>query len=166
MQLVLFYLLLLVAQGVLAVLIAPFPAPDLFLVAMLTFLWRLPAWQLVALGYGIGLLQDIVGHGNLGVHALGLAGGALLASLVKSLVSQAGFAERLLTVLSALVGKWLVFLALLSWLRMPANPVDAIDAALRVAPLEALFTVLLSVVVLPIAAWLMENSSMLRKEYL
>ncbi|MDZ7704088.1 MAG: rod shape-determining protein MreD [Trueperaceae bacterium] len=163
MQLVLFYLLLLVAQGTLAVLVAPLPAPDLFLIAMLTLLWRLPAWQMVLVGYGIGLLQDIVGHGNLGLHALGLAGGALLASFVKSLVSQAGFAERLLTALSALVGKWLVFAALLGWLGAGANPLDTV---LRVAPLEALFTILLSMVVLPVAAWLMEQSSVLRKELL
>lgn len=163
MQLVLFYLLLLVAQGTLAVLVAPLPAPDLFLIAMLTLLWRLPAWQMVLVGYGIGLLQDIVGHGNLGLHALGLAGGALLASLVKSLVSQAGFAERLLTALSALVGKWLVFAALLGWLGAGGNPLDTV---LRVAPLEALFTMLLSMVVLPMAAWLMEQSSVLRKELL
>lgn len=163
MQLIVFYASLLVLQGYVAVLLAPLPAPDLFVVAMLTLLWRLPAWQLVLIGYGIGLLQDIVGHGSLGIHALGIAGAALLASLVKSRINQAGLAERLLTVLSALVGKWLVIALLLLWLGRSRNPLEEL---LRVAPLEALFTVLASVVILPLASRLLDRSALLRKELL
>ena len=90
MRLALFYLVLVVAQGFLGALMAPLPPPDLFLIGVLTLLYRLPAWQLVLLGYGAGLVQDLVGHGALGVHALGLAGAALVASTVRLQLSQAG----------------------------------------------------------------------------
>ena len=39
-------------------------------------------WQLVLVGYGAGLVQDLVGSGVLGSHALALAAAALVASLV------------------------------------------------------------------------------------
>ena len=60
MRLVLFYLVLLVPQGFLSALLAPVPAPDLFLLAALTLLWRVQPWQLVLVAYGIGILQDML----------------------------------------------------------------------------------------------------------
>lgn len=163
MRLVLFYVLLLVAQGVVVILVAPLPAPDFFLLAVLSLLWRLPAWQLVIAGYGIGLLQDLMGYGELGFHALSLAGAALCASFVKAQLSQTGFFERVWLVVAALVGKWLVIIGLLLWLTRTGNPLLTIS---RVAPVEALFTLLLAMWLLPLAERLMEKSSLLRKELL
>lgn len=163
MQLALFYLLLLVLQGFLAALIAPLPAPDLFLIAVLTLLWRIQPWQLVLVAYGVGLLQDLVGHGTLGMHGLGLAGGVLLASLVRAQLNQARFFERLLVILSGLLGKWLVFSALLVWLSGSVNPLSEV---FRVAPVETALTVILGLWLLPYAETLMERTTLLRKELL
>lgn len=162
MRLVLFYGLLLSLQGFLAVLMAPWPAPDLFLVSALTLLPRLPGWGLVLAGYGIGLLQDVVGFGTLGLHALGLSGGMLLALAVRSQLGETGGGERALMIGSALVGKWLVFLALLVWLEGALPPFAAV---LRVMPLEAALTLLVGVPLLPFAELLLERGRPARREF-
>jgi rod shape-determining protein MreD len=101
---------------------------------VLTLLYRLPAWQLVLVGYGAGLLQDVIGHGALGVHALGLAGAALVATTVRAQLSQQGFLERSLAVFAAVAGKWAVIAVLLVWLSGgPARWRGAAVAALDVA---------------------------------
>ncbi len=161
MRLALLYALLLALQGFLGALMAPLSPPDLFLLGVLTLLWRVPAPQLVALGYGVGLLQDLVGYGALGAHALGLAGGVLLASFVRAQVSQAGALERLFVLIAALLGKWLVLTALLFWLG-GAEPFAEI---LRVAPLEAAFTILVGLWLLPYADLLRTRRAGLRKEF-
>src|SRR5690606_194101 len=98
MRLVLFYLVLLVSQGFLSALLAPVPAPDLFLLAALTLLWRVQPWQLVLVAYVIGILQDVIGQGVLGMHAMALAGGALAATFVRAQLTNSGALERLLVV--------------------------------------------------------------------
>ena len=161
MRLVLLYVLLLALQGFLGALMAPLSPPDLFLLGVLTLLWRVPPAPLVAVGYGVGLLQDLIGHGALGVHALGLAGGVLLASFVRSQVSQGGAAERLVVLVAALLGKWLVLTGLLFWLGS-AQPLEQVA---RVAPLEAAFTLLLGLWLLPYADLLRARQAGLRREF-
>lgn len=163
MRLVIFYLLLLVTQGLLTTLLAPLPAPDLFLLALITLLWRVVPWQLVLIGYAIGLMQDVIGYGDLGVHALGLAGAALAALVVRTQLSQSGFFERLLAVFVALLGKWLILYPLVWWLT--GTPLVWWDV-IRVAPVEIIFTLLVSIWLLPWADALMERTALLRKELL
>lgn len=148
MRRLLFYLILVMAQGILAVLIAPLPAPDFFLLGVMTLLWRLRPWQLVLVAYGVGLVQDAMGHGVLGMHALGLAGAFLAATFVRAQLSQVGVAERLMLVAAALVGKWLVFALMLLWLNETASLAAAFWA---VALPEFLLTLMLSPFVLQIA---------------
>jgi len=162
-RLLLFYLGLLTFQGVLTVLLAPWPAPDLFLLLLLTMLWRIPAWQLVLLGYGVGLLQDVMGHGALGFHALGLAGAALVACLARSLISHGGLLERLLIVGLAQLAKWLVFLSLLWWLHEPG---DVIGILTRIALPETAFTLVVAIWLLPWGETQVAKSSLFRKELL
>lgn len=145
MRLAAFYVLLLVFQGLLTALMAPLPAPDLFLVAVLTLVPRMNAWQLVLAAYGIGLLQDLSGHGALGLHALALAGGALAAVAITSLLSQSGIMERIITLLAGLAGKWLVMAGLLVWL-------TGSWASLSSLPATLLFD---SVFTLAIGTWLL-----------
>lgn len=164
MRLLLFYLILVLSQGFLSALLAPLPAPDLFLLAMLTLLGRVPAWQLVLLGYGIGLTQDLVGHGVLGLHALGLAGAALAASGLRAQLSGSGFVERLMTLLAAAAGKWVVLGGLLLWLS--PVPLAALEGALPVVPLDLAFTLLAGLWVLPWGDALLERAAVLRKELL
>jgi rod shape-determining protein MreD len=163
LQLILFYLSLIIVQGSLAALLAPLPAPDLFLLGALTLLWRLPAWQMVLVAYGVGLLQDLMGHGALGFHAFGLAGAVLGGSAVASRLNQAGFSERLLIVTCAILGKWIMFAMMLQWF---GNTADLWTTLSRVAPLDALFTLLASMLLLPIAEWLIERDATLKRELL
>jgi rod shape-determining protein MreD len=162
-RLVLFYLVLVVAQGFLSALLAPLPGPDLFLIGVLTLLYRLPAWQLVLVGYGAGLLQDVIGHGALGVHALGLAGAAFVASAVRAQLSQQGFLERSLAVLAAVAGKWLVIGVLLVWLS--GGPVT-LPVAAAVAALDVAFTVAAAGLLLPWGFALLARTRMLQRELL
>jgi rod shape-determining protein MreD len=157
----LFYLTLLTSQGVLAVLLAPLPAPDFFLLAVMTLFWRLRAWHLVLAAYGVGLLQDVIGHGVLGVHALGLAGGVLAASFVRAHLGQAGTPERLVMVAAALVGKWLVFVVMLLWLNESSGMMTVLG---RVALPESLLTLLLSPFILQVAEGLRSHRPAFSRE--
>ena len=163
MRLAAFYLVLLVGQGFLGALLAPVPPPDLFLIAVLTLLYRLPAWQLVLIGYGVGLLQDLAGHGTLGVHALGLAGAALVASTVRAQLTGEGFFERGVAVFAAVAAKWLVMGVLLLWL---SGGVFAWGSLASVAALDAALTVAAALLLLPWGLALLQRSKTLRKEYL
>lgn len=163
MQLILFYVTLIIIQGGIAALLMPLPPPDLFLLGTLTLLWRLSAWQMVLVAYGVGLLQDIMGHGALGFHAFGLAGAVLFGAAIASRLNQSGFAERLLIVACAIIGKWLVFALMLQWLGQAS---DVWATVSRVAPFDALFTLLASMVLLPIAEWLIERNATLKRELL
>ena len=163
MRLVLFFLVLVVSQGFLSALLAPIPAPDLFLIGVLTLLYRLPAWQLVLAGYGAGLLQDVMGHGALGVHALGLAGAALVATTVRAQLSQTGFLERSLAVVAAVAGKWAVIAVLLVWLAGGTSP---LASALPVAALDVAFTVVASTLLLPWGFALLARTKLLARREL
>ncbi|CAM3516988.1 Rod shape-determining protein MreD [Deinococcus frigens] len=111
--------LLIAVQGVLSRLADSLglAAPDLFLLTAVALAWRMvPAWALVA-AYGVGLGQDLLGGGVLGLHAAGLAGAALLALLIRRYVADSGPVQIVLSVVIAVAGEWLTFAALAYWLR-------------------------------------------------
>jgi len=162
-RIAIFYLILVVAQGLLGALFAPAPPPDLFLVAVLTLLHRVPAWQLVLIAYGIGLLQDVSGHGLLGLHAIGLAGAALVAGTIRAQLTQDGPLERSAAVLGAVVGKWLITIVLLLWLGGGTIDWGSIFPQLA---WDVLFTILAALLALPLALTLMARSRTMRKELL
>ncbi|GGM08884.1 Rod shape-determining protein MreD [Deinococcus aerophilus] len=122
--------LLVAAQGLLSRLAdaAGLPAPDLFLLTGAALAWRLnPAWALVA-AYGVGLGQDLLGGGVLGLHAAGVAGGALLVLMIRRYFADSGIFQAVLTVLSAVAGQWLVFGFLTYWLRSDLVTVKLLQA--------------------------------------
>lgn len=163
MRVVLFYLLLIAGQGLLSALFGTLPAPDLFLVAMLTLLGRLAPWQFVVAGYGIGLVQDLIGFGDLGLHAIALAAAALTASAVRAQLSGTGLLERLLVIITAQAGKWAVGGLLLIWLSgTPEAPV----MLLAVAVTETVLTAAAALLLLPWSDALLDKSRLLRKELL
>ena len=163
MRIAAFYLLLVAGQGLLSATFGTLPAPDLFLIAMLTLLGRIAPWQLVLAAYGVGLLQDLVGFGVLGLHAIGLAAAALAATVVRMQLSGTGLLERLLIVMAAQAGKWLVAALLLVWLSgTPEEPVTL----LAVAVTETVLTAALALLLLPLADSLLKKSKLLRKELL
>ena len=163
MRLVIFYLLLVVGQGFLSALFAPLPAPDLFLLALLTLMGRLAPWQLVGAAYGIGLVQDLMGNGVLGLHAFGLATAAMAALLLTAQLSQVGFLENLLKVAVAVVGKWLGVALLVVWL---GGSVVALRELPVVALFDTAFTMIVGLWLLPWADALYERAAVLRKELL
>jgi rod shape-determining protein MreD len=162
-RLALFSFVLVVSQGFLSTILAPLPAPDLFLIGVLVLLYRLPGWQLVLVGYGAGLVQDVIGHGALGVHAFGLAGAALVATTVRAQLSQTGFLERSLAVVAAVAGKWLVIAVLLLWL---AGGSVTLATAAPVAALDIAFTVVAASFLLPWGYALLARSTMLKRREL
>ncbi|GHF30806.1 rod shape-determining protein MreD [Deinococcus metalli] len=135
--------LLIAAQGLLSRLTdaAGLPAPDLFLLTGAGLAWRMrPAWALAA-AYGVGLLQDVLGGGMLGLHAAGVAGGALLVLLVRRYFSNSGPVQALLTVVAAVAGEWLAFLALTYWLR---SDLVTVPLLVRTVPVMFAGTLILS----------------------
>lgn len=106
-------------QSALPVLLAGRVQPDLFMLAALALAARMrPTWGLV-LGYGLGLLQDVLGHGMLGFHAAGVAAGVYAGYAVRRLLSTETVLNHALAVAVALAAKWLAFLALAYWTRLP-----------------------------------------------
>lgn len=163
MRLVLFYLVLLVSQGFLSTLLAPLPAPNLFLLAVLTLLWRVQPWQLVLLAYAVGLMQDVIGQGVLGLHALSLAAAALTASMVRAQLTNSGVLERMLVVFLAVLGKWAVMAGMLAWISGSGIYLRQVGA---VAAVEGALTVAAGLLVLPWSSALLERSRVLQKELL
>lgn len=163
MRLVVFYLLLVLSQGFLSALLSPLPAPDLFLLAMLTLVGRLAPWQLVGAAYGIGLVQDLIGNGVLGVHAFALSAAAMAALLVTAQLSQVGFFEGVLKLLAAVVGKWVAMAAMVVWL---SGTFETLVSLPLVAAFDLGFTVIVGLWLLPWADALFERASVLRKELL
>ena len=163
MRLALFYILLIAIQGFLGALLSPIPPPDLFLLAVLTLLWRVPPWSLVLIAYGVGLLQDVIGGGVVGFHAFGLAAGAVVAVAVRAQLTQSGPLERAVVIGSALVGKWLVLMGMFAWL---AGAVPEIGRFALTAGSEALLTGVAALIVMPWGDRLLERVAGLRKELL
>ncbi|MFC4425424.1 Rod shape-determining protein MreD [Deinococcus navajonensis] len=112
-------LTLILVQGLLSRLFDPLglPAPDLFLLTGAALAWRLAPLPALLAAYGVGLGQDLLGGGMLGLHAAGVAGGALLVLTVRRSFGDSGIFQALLTVLAATLGEWLVFLLLTYWMR-------------------------------------------------
>jgi rod shape-determining protein MreD len=160
MRLFFFYLALLLIQGFLSALLAPLPASDLFLLAMMTLIWRLQPWQLVLAGFGIGLLQDVIGHGEWGVHAFGLAGAAMAVSLLRAQLGQKGIFTRSVLFLAAFVGKWLAITPLVLW---QTGTTSSLSGILQVIPVEFFFTLLASLIIVPWGDALMERTLLVRR---
>ena len=138
-----YLVLLIAAQGLLSRLAdaAAIAAPDLFLLTGAGLAWRVrPAWALVA-AYLVGLLQDVLGGGMLGLHAAGVAGGALLVLVVRRYFSNSGPVQGLLTVLAAVLGEWLAFLALTYWLR---SDLVTVPLLVRTVPVVFVGTLILA----------------------
>lgn len=137
-------------QSALPVLLAGRAQPDLILLAALTLAARMrPSWGLL-LGYALGMLQDIAGHGMLGFHAAGAAAGVYAGYVVRRLLSTETWLNQLIVVALALSAKWLVFLALAYWTRLP---LITSGTWVNVVLPELLTTLLLAPVVYGLAEW-------------
>ncbi|UBV43556.1 rod shape-determining protein MreD [Deinococcus taeanensis] len=144
-RLALYLVLLVAAQGLLSRLADALgvPAPDLFLLTGVALASRSAPVPALVGAYGLGLLQDVLGGGVLGLHAAGVAGGALMALLVRRYLSDSGTLQALLSVLFGLLGEWLTFLILTYWLRTDLVTVDILRT---VVPLLFVGTFVVSLV--------------------
>ena len=138
---VLYFVLLIGLQGAFSSLLtrSGITPPDLFLLTGVAFALRLRSLPALLAGYGVGLLQDVLGHGLLGLHAAGVAGGVLVLVGLRRFITDSGVFQSILTVLSAVLGQWAAFLILTYWLR---GGLVTVDSLMRVLPWEAGLTLL------------------------
>ncbi|ADV68011.1 hypothetical protein [Deinococcus maricopensis] len=151
MRPLLFLLLLVGLQGALSALLpAQLTPPDLFLLTAVAVAlrWR-PGWALLG-AYGLGLVQDALGHGLLGLHAAGAAGGVLLVLGLRKFLSDRGLLQTLVTVVTAVVGQWATFLVLTYWLR---GGLVTQDALVQVLPVQLAFTLLVAPTWARLSGW-------------
>lgn len=134
---------LIAAQGLLSRLCdaAGVPPPDLFLLTGAALGWRLRPDLALLAAYGVGLGQDLLGGGMIGLHAAGVATGALFVLVVRRTVANSGPIQAMLTVLAAVLGQWTAFLALTYWLRTDLVSAEVLT---RTVPLVFVFTLALS----------------------
>ncbi|GGQ99616.1 rod shape-determining protein MreD [Deinococcus ruber] len=138
---IVYFVLLIGLQGALSSLLtrAGITPPNLFLLTAAAYALRLRAVPALLAGYAVGLLQDVLGHGLLGLHAAGLAGGVLILIGLRRFITDSGVFQSILTVVSAILGQWAAFLILTYWLRGGLVTVDALE---KVLPWELLLTLL------------------------
>ncbi|MFN3265208.1 MAG: Rod shape-determining protein MreD [Deinococcales bacterium] len=146
-----FMVVLLGLQGSLGVLLPTFlSTPDLFSLVALFVATRVPLFAALCVGYGLGLLQDILGWGLLGFHAAGIMAGVFVSSFVRRGLSAESSLHHAAAVFVALLGKWVVFIALNYWTRQ--NLISLETLIYRFLP-ELILTLLIGPVVFAFASW-------------
>ncbi|APD10090.1 MULTISPECIES: rod shape-determining protein MreD [Thermus] len=118
-------------------------APDLFLVLALWYAWGRPYYLGLPVAFLLGLLQDLLGYGLLGLHATGL----LLAAYAfyaasRRLVAGEGLGASF-AFLWAFLAKWFGYFLVAYWLRLDLPPLLPLDLLL-----EGLFTLPLALLAL------------------
>lgn len=117
------------------------PPPDLFLLTGIALAKRTPPVSALLAAYILGLMQDVLGAGAIGLHAAALTGGVLLVLLTRRLNPTPGLAQTITNVLAALLGQWLTFMILTYWLR---TGLVTLDSLFRILPLSFVATALLA----------------------
>ena len=148
----LYFLLLIGLQGALSSLLTRVGVtpPDLFLLTGVAYALRLRSLPALLAGYGVGLLQDILGHGLLGLHAAGVAAGVLVLIGLRRFITDSGIFQSILTVVSAILGQWAAFLVLTYWLH---GGLVTVDALTRVLPWETGLTLLIYPLWAQVVTW-------------
>jgi rod shape-determining protein MreD len=107
-------------SGILGTLLAP---PDLVYLGALLVVSSLPLYLGLPVAFAIGLLQDLLSAGHLGIHAVGLLCAAYAYYRIAKLVHSTEPAGQILIVLGSFVAKWLGIFAMGFWLRISSfNP--------------------------------------------
>lgn len=142
-------LALLVLQSLFSRLFSSFniPPPDLFLLTGIALARRVPPISALIGAYFLGLIQDVLGAGAIGLHAAALTGGVLLVLLTRRFAPAGTLGQTVVAVLAALLGQWLTFMILTYWLK---TGLVTIDSLVRILPLSFIATVLVA----PLWEWL------------
>ena len=106
-------------------------APDLFLVLALWYAQGSPAYLGLPVAFLLGLLQDLLGYGLVGLHGVGL----LFAAYAYYAASRRLTSGEGLTVLFifswAFLAKWLGYFLVAYWLRLELPPFVPLDLLLE-----------------------------------
>ncbi|AEV15992.1 rod shape-determining protein MreD [Thermus sp. CCB_US3_UF1] len=107
------------------------PAPDLFLVLALLYARSAPYYLGLPAAFALGLLQDLLGFGLLGLHGVGLLSAAY-AHYAASRRLVAGEAPgAFLAFLWAFLAKWTGYFLVAYWLRLELPPLAPLDLLLE-----------------------------------
>ncbi|GLV47051.1 hypothetical protein TJA_02270 [Thermus sp. LT1-2-5] len=106
-------------------------APDLFLVLALWYAWGRPYYLGLPAAFLLGLLQDLLGFGLLGLHATGLlfAAYAFYAASRRLVAGEA--LGALFAFLWAFLAKWFGYFLVAYWLRLELPPLLPLDLFLE-----------------------------------
>lgn len=122
-----FVLVVLGLQGMLGALLpVSVSPPDLFLLTAWALTSRVSLPWAIGVGYGVGLVQDILGAGMLGFHAAGVMMGVVVANFVRRGLSSESNLNQALALLVAIIAKWLVLIVLGYWVRLSAMNLETL----------------------------------------
>lgn len=149
----LFVLFAVVLQGIFPILLPRawgFDGPDLFLLLALIFASRLPMNWGMLVAFVIGLFQDALGAGLMGLHATALSGAVYLFYGARVWLSQQTPGRETVCLILALIGQWTVFLFLTYWLR---SNLVTVHTLYTVLPSQVVFTLLFTPLMYRFADW-------------
>jgi rod shape-determining protein MreD len=110
-------------------------APDLFLVLALWYAQGSPAYLGLPVAFLLGLLQDLLGYGLVGLHGVGLLFAAYAYYAANRRLAFGESLPALVAFAWAFAAKWLGHFLVAYWLRLEIPPLIPLDLLL-----EALFT--------------------------
>lgn len=109
--------------------------PDLFLVLALWYARLYPYYLGLPMAFLLGLLQDLLGFGLLGVHAVGLLSASYAHYAASHRLAAGEGLGALFAFLWAFLAKWLGYFLVAYWLRLDLPPLLPAEPLL-----EGLFT--------------------------
>ncbi|WP_018112409.1 hypothetical protein [Thermus igniterrae] len=110
-------------------------APDLFLVLALWYARSQPYYLGLPGAFLLGLLQDLLGYGLLGLHAVGLLSAAYAHYGASRRLTEGAGLGAPFAFLWAFLAKWAGYFLVVYWLRLDLPPLAPLDLFL-----EGLFT--------------------------
>ncbi|RTI02580.1 rod shape-determining protein MreD [Thermus scotoductus] len=110
-------------------------APDLFLVLALLYARSLPYYLGLPWAFFLGLVQDLLGYGLLGLHAVGLLSASYAFYAASRRLAPGEAPGVLFAYLWAFLAKWGGYFLVAYWLRLELPPLSLLDLLL-----EGLFT--------------------------
>lgn len=102
-------------------------APDLFLVLALGYARTWPYYLGLPAAFLLGLLQDLLGYGLLGVHAVGLSSASYAFYAASRRLAATESPGALLAFLWAFLAKWAGYFLVAYWLRLELPPLAPLD---------------------------------------
>jgi len=106
-------------------------APDLFLVLTLWYAAGRPYYLGLPAAFLLGLLQDLLGFGLLGLHGVGLTLAAYAYYAASRRLAQGESLPALVAFLWAFLAKWTGYFLVAYWLRLDIPPLLPLDLLLE-----------------------------------